>query len=76
MPQNLLKPALARGDVRCVGATTYKEYRQVFEKNSSLSRRFQQIPIDEPSIDETIAILDGLKRNLKNFMAFHIPKKL
>ncbi|RCL44197.1 MAG: AAA family ATPase [SAR86 cluster bacterium] len=72
---NLLKPALARGDVRCVGATTYKEYRQVFEKNSSLSRRFQQIPIDEPSIDETIAILDGLKRKFEEFHGISYSKE-
>ena len=66
---NLLKPALARGDIKCVGATTYKEYRQIFERNNSLSRRFQKIQIDEPSIDEAVQILEGLKASLRAIMA-------
>ena len=61
---NLLKPALAKGDIRCIGATTYKEYRQIFEKNNSLSRRFQKIQIDEPSTDEALRVLEGLKTSL------------
>ena len=59
---NLLKPALARGEIKCIGATTYKEYRQIFERNSSLSRRFQKVQIEEPSTDEAIQILEGLKK--------------
>ncbi|WP_018248611.1 ATP-dependent chaperone ClpB [Orenia marismortui] len=58
---NLLKPALARGELRCVGATTLDEYKQHIEKDAALERRFQPILIDEPSIDDTISILRGLK---------------
>src|SRR5690349_12943785 len=58
---NLLKPALARGELRCIGATTLDEYRQHIEKDKALERRFQPVMIDEPSVDDTIAILRGLK---------------
>lgn len=58
---NLLKPALAKGDIRCIGSTTYEEYKKVFEKDHALSRRFQKIDIIEPSVEETILILKGLK---------------
>jgi ATP-dependent Clp protease ATP-binding subunit ClpA len=58
---NLLKPALASGSLRCVGSTTYKEYRQYFEKDRALVRRFQKIDVMEPSIPDTIKILKGLK---------------
>jgi len=58
---NMLKPALARGDLHCVGATTLDEYRQYIEKDSALERRFQKILVDEPSEEDTIAILRGLK---------------
>jgi len=58
---NLLKPVLSTGQLRCIGATTYSEYRGIFEKDHALSRRFQQIEVNEPSVDETIAILRGLK---------------
>ena len=58
---NLLKPALAKGDIRCVGSTTYDEYKKVFEKDRALSRRFQKIDITEPSVPDTIQILNGLK---------------
>ncbi|PQO42211.1 ATP-dependent chaperone ClpB [Blastopirellula marina] len=58
---NLLKPALARGELRCIGATTLDEYRQYIEKDAALERRFQPVYIGEPSIDDTIAILRGLK---------------
>ncbi len=60
---NLLKPALARGTLHCIGSTTYKEYRQHFEKDRALARRFQKIDINEPSKAETILILQGLKNN-------------
>ena len=58
---NLLKPALQSGGLRCIGSTTYKEYRGHFEKDRALARRFQKIDVNEPSIDETIKILKGLK---------------
>jgi ATP-dependent Clp protease ATP-binding subunit ClpA len=58
---NLLKPALSSGTVKCIGATTYNEFRGVFEKDHALSRRFQKIDVNEPSVDETVQILRGLK---------------
>ncbi|WP_323843268.1 ATP-dependent chaperone ClpB [Moraxella sp. Pampa] len=59
---NMLKPALARGELRCVGATTLDEYRQYIEKDPALERRFQKVLVDEPSVEDTIAILRGLKQ--------------
>ncbi len=64
---NLIKPALASGELRCIGSTTFTEYRQVFEKDHALSRRFQKIDVNEPSIDETIDILRGLKKQYEKF---------
>ena len=58
---NLLKPALSSGQLKCIGATTYTEYRGVFEKDHALSRRFQKIDVNEPSVEETVSILKGLK---------------
>ncbi|MEE2913433.1 MAG: ATP-dependent chaperone ClpB [Pseudomonadota bacterium] len=58
---NMLKPALARGDLRCVGATTLDEYREYVESDAALERRFQKVQVDEPSVEDTIAILRGLK---------------
>ena len=58
---NMLKPALARGELHCVGATTLDEYRQYIEKDAALERRFQKVVIDEPTVEDTIAILRGLK---------------
>ncbi|MDO8350987.1 MAG: ATP-dependent Clp protease ATP-binding subunit ClpA [Gallionella sp.] len=58
---NLLKPALSNGALKCIGATTYQEYRGIFEKDSALSRRFQKVDVPEPSVEQTIAILKGLK---------------
>ena len=58
---NMLKPALARGELRCIGATTLDEYRQHIEKDKALERRFQPVLIDEPSVDDTIAILRGIR---------------
>jgi len=58
---NMLKPALARGDLHCVGATTLDEYRQFIEKDAALERRFQKVMVDEPSVEDTVAILRGLK---------------
>jgi ATP-dependent Clp protease ATP-binding subunit ClpA len=70
---NLLKPALQSGHLKCIGATTYQEYRGVFEKDHALSRRFQKIDVVEPSVPETIAILKGLK---SRFEAHHGVKYL
>ncbi|MBX9908487.1 MAG: AAA family ATPase, partial [Beijerinckiaceae bacterium] len=64
---NLLKPALASGGLRCIGSTTYKEYRQYFEKDRALVRRFQKIDVNEPSIPDTIEILKGLKPYFEEF---------
>ena len=63
---NLLKPALAGGRLRCIGSTTYKEYRSYFEKDRALTRRFQKIDVNEPSIDDAIKILRGLKSYYEN----------
>src|SRR5438067_624812 len=65
---NLLKPALSSGALKCIGATTYNEYRGVFEKDHALSRRFQKIDVTEPSVEETVQILRGLK---SRFEAHH-----
>lgn len=62
---NLLKPALSAGKLKCIGATTYNEFRSIFEKDSALSRRFQKVDIVEPSIQETIEILRGLKQRFE-----------
>jgi ATP-dependent Clp protease ATP-binding subunit ClpA len=59
---NLLKPALADGSLKCIGSTTYDEFRKVFEKDHALTRRFQKIDIEEPSVEDTIKILHGLKK--------------
>ena len=63
---NLLKPALGKGKLRCIGSTTFQEYRGVFNQNQALSRRFQKIDVLEPSVDECIKILDGLKSNYES----------
>ncbi|HUO44568.1 MAG TPA: ATP-dependent Clp protease ATP-binding subunit ClpA [Burkholderiales bacterium] len=65
---NLLKPALSSGQLKCIGATTYQEYRGIFEKDHALSRRFQKIDVAEPSVQETVSILRGLK---SRFEAHH-----
>ena len=64
---NLIKPALANGELRCVGSTTFTEYRQVFEKDHALSRRFQKIDVKEPSVADSIDILRGLKPRYEEF---------
>lgn len=64
---NLLKPSLANGNLRCMGSTTYKEYNNHFEKDRALARRFQKIDITEPTINETIEILKGLKKRYEKF---------
>ena len=64
---NLLKPALASGRLRCIGSTTFNEYRQHFEKDRALSRRFQRIEVNEPSVDDTVKILEGLRPQYEEF---------
>lgn len=68
---NLIKPKLASGELKCMGSTTYQEYRGIFEKDKALARRFQKIEVPEPSVDETFKILRGLR---KQFEAFHEVK--
>jgi ATP-dependent Clp protease ATP-binding subunit ClpA len=63
---NLIKPMLASGDLKCIGSTTYTEFRSVFEKDHALARRFQKIDIEEPSVEETIEILKGLKTRFED----------
>jgi ATP-dependent Clp protease ATP-binding subunit ClpA len=63
---NLIKPVLASGELRCIGSTTYQEFRGIFEKDRALARRFQKIDISEPSVDETVEILKGLKTRFED----------
>ncbi len=64
---NLLKPMLARGELHCIGATTLNEYRQYIEKDPRLERRFQPVMVDEPTVEDTISILRGLKERYEVF---------
>ena len=66
---NLLKPLLASGDLRCIGSTTFQEYRGIFDKDRALSRRFQKIDVEEPSIDDTYQILKGLKTRFESIIS-------
>src|SRR5690606_18747996 len=64
---NMLKPLLASGGIKVMGSTTYKEYRTVFEKDAALTRRFEKIDVSEPTVDEALLILEGLKEDLEGF---------
>ncbi len=64
---NILKPALVSGKLRCIGSTTYDEYRKYFEKDGALSRRFQKVEVPEPSVEDTVRILDGLRDRYESF---------
>lgn len=64
---NLIKPMLASGELKCIGSTTYQEYRGIFEKDRALSRRFQKVDVTEPTVSETVEILKGLKGNFESF---------
>ncbi len=68
---NLLKPMLASGEVKCIGSTTYQEYRGVFEKDRALARRFQKIDVIEPSVEDTVKILEGLKTRFEEHHQVH-----
>ena len=74
---NILKPALASGALRCIGATTYHEYRSYFERDRALARRFQKIEVHEPSVEETVQILEGLKTHYeKHHSVTYTPEAL
>ncbi len=73
---NILKPALSRGEVQIIGATTLNEYRKYIEKDSALERRFQPVTINEPSIDETVEMLGGIKHYYEEFHGVQIPQEL
>ena len=73
---NLLKPALARGDLKCIGATTHTEWRNHFDKDKALSRRFAKIDVEEPSIEDSIEILMGLKRKYEEFHNIKYSNKI
>jgi ATP-dependent Clp protease ATP-binding subunit ClpA len=64
---NILKPALSSGKLRCIGSTTYDEYRKYFEKDGALSRRFQKIEVPEPTTDDTVKILEGIKKRYEEY---------
>ncbi len=70
---NILKPALSRGEIRIIGATTLKEYRKYIEKDTALERRFQPVTVEEPSVEETILMLEGIKHYYEEFHAINIP---
>ena len=72
---NIIKPALAKGNLHCLGATTLDEYRKYFEKDAALSRRFQPVFINEPSVNDTISILRGLKKNMNYTMVLVFQTK-
>ncbi len=73
---NILKPALSRGEVQIIGATTLNEYRKYIEKDAALERRFQPVTVNEPSIDETVEMLHGIKHYYEDFHAINIPEAL
>ncbi len=73
---NILKPALSRGEIQVIGATTLKEYRKFIEKDSALERRFQPVTVQEPSIDETVEMLRGIKGYYETFHSVKIPEEI
>ena len=73
---NILKPALSRGEVQIIGATTLNEYRKYIEKDTALERRFQPVTVNEPSVDETVEMLRGIKHYYEEFHAVQIPEPL
>ena len=73
---NMLKPASARGELHCIGATTLDEYRQYIEKDAALERRFQKVLVGEPSVEDTIAILRGCKSVMKSTTVSILPTLL
>lgn len=73
---NILKPALSRGEVQVIGATTFEEYRKYIEKNSALERRFQPVTVNEPTVDETIEVLDGIAKYYESYHRVHISPEM
>ena len=73
---NLLKPALSRGEIRVIGATTLKEYRKCIEKDSALERRFQPVKIEEPSVEETVEIIKGIKKYYESFHSVNVSDEI
>ena len=71
---NLIKPVLANGEIRCIGSTTYEEYRGIFQKDHALARRFQKIDVPEPTLEETVAILHGLKSRFEEHHGVHYER--
>lgn len=65
---NILKPSLSNGEIQLIGTTTLKEYRKYIEKDSALERRFQQVLVEEPNVDDSIKILEGIKNIMKNII--------
>jgi ATP-dependent Clp protease ATP-binding subunit ClpA len=72
---NILKPVLASGEIRCIGSTTYEEYKNLFDKDRALSRRFQKIDVPEPSVEETVAILKGLCSHYEKHHGVHYTEE-
>ena len=72
---NMLKPMLARGELHCIGATTLDEYRQYIEKDAALARRFQPVMVNEPTVEDTISILRGLKERYEVFHGVKITEQ-
>jgi ATP-dependent Clp protease ATP-binding subunit ClpC len=73
---NILKPALSRGEIQVIGATTFEEYRKYIEKDAALERRFQPVTIAEPSIEDSVRILDGIKPYYENYHRVHVSEKI
>ncbi len=73
---NILKPALSRGEIQVIGATTLKEYRKYIEKDSALERRFQPVMVNEPSIEETVEVINGIKNYYESFHSVRIPEEV
>ena len=72
---NLIKPVLASGDLKCIGSTTYQEYRGIFEKDRALARRFQKVDVSEPTVEECVQILDGLKSRFEEHHGVRYTKQ-
>ena len=73
---NILKPALSRGEVQVIGATTFEEYRKYIEKDSALERRFQPVTVNEPTVDETIEVLNGIAKYYESYHRVHISPEM
>ncbi len=70
---NILKPALSRGEIQVIGATTFNEYRKYIEKDQALERRFQPVRVEEPSVADTLAVMNGIKRYYEEYHHVQVP---